>query len=49
MRDLGFYSGPIDAIFGDITRQAIQDYQADVGDPVTGYLTPNQIQALIEG
>lgn len=49
MRDLGFYNGPIDAIFGDLTRQAIKDYQSDVGDPATGYLTPGQIQALIEG
>lgn len=49
MRKLGFYKGPIDAIFGVLTRQAIKDYQADSGDEVTGYLTPKQIQSLIEG
>ncbi|KUO66032.1 MAG: hypothetical protein APF80_07075 [Alphaproteobacteria bacterium BRH_c36] len=49
LRDLGFYKGPIDAIFGDLTRQSIKDFQSDSGAAVTGYLTPVQIQALIEG
>jgi len=48
LRKLGFYNGPIDAIFGDLTRQGIRDYQADSGDDTTGYLTPKQIQFLIE-
>lgn len=48
IQKLGFYQGPIDAIFGELTRQGIKDYQADAGESVTGYLTPNQIQALIE-
>ncbi len=46
---LGFYDGPIDAVFGDLTRQGIKDYQSDTGGAATGYLTPGQIQALIEG
>ncbi len=45
----GFYKGPIDAIFGDLTRQGIRDFQSDAGAAVTGYLTPEQIQKLIEG
>jgi peptidoglycan hydrolase-like protein with peptidoglycan-binding domain len=48
LRKLGFYNGPIDAIFGDLTRQGIRDYQADSADDTTGYLTPKQIQFLIE-
>ncbi|MCH9807380.1 MAG: peptidoglycan-binding protein [Alphaproteobacteria bacterium] len=49
MKKLGFYKGPIDAIFGDLTRQGIRDYQADLGEEPTGYLTPSQIQSLVEG
>ncbi len=49
MRKLGFYNGPIDAIFGDLTRQGIREFQADSGEAATGYLTPKQIQSLIEG
>ena len=48
LRKLGVYNGPIDAIFGDLTRQGIRDYQADSADDTTGYLTPKQIQFLIE-
>ena len=48
LRKHGFYNGPIDAIFGDLTRQGIRDYQADSDDDTTGYLTPKQIQFLIE-
>ncbi|MBU1210977.1 MAG: peptidoglycan-binding protein [Alphaproteobacteria bacterium] len=49
LRDLGFYKGPIDAVFGELTRQSIKDFQSGAGDAVTGYLTPVQIQTLIEG
>jgi Putative peptidoglycan binding domain/Caspase domain len=49
LQSLGYYKGPIDAIFGVLTRQAIRDYQARLGDEVTGYLTPKQIQSLVEG
>lgn len=48
MRDLGHYNGPIDAIFGDLTRQAVRDYQGAIGQAVTGYLTPDQIRLLLE-
>ncbi len=48
MKALGFYEGPIDAIFGDLTRQGIRDYQKSAGETATGYLTPEQIQNLIE-
>lgn len=44
-RDL--YVGPIDAVFGVLTRKAITDYQASIGATATGYLTPSQLQALI--
>jgi peptidoglycan hydrolase-like protein with peptidoglycan-binding domain len=38
----------IDAIFGDLTRQAIRGYQSSLGDDQTGYLTPQQLQSLEE-
>lgn len=46
LRKLGFYNGPIDAIFGDVTRQGIRDFQSAAGEEPTGYLTPKQIQSL---
>lgn len=46
LRELGFYTGSIDAVFGDLTRQAIKDYQRSVNATMTGYLTPQQIQEL---
>ncbi|MDX2257888.1 MAG: peptidoglycan-binding protein [Hyphomicrobiaceae bacterium] len=49
LRQRDFYKGPIDAIFGDQTRQAIADYQRSQGSEATGYLTPQQLQALIGG
>lgn len=49
MRDLGFYGGPIDSIFGDLTREGIRAYQASIDEAPTGYLTPAQIQRLVEG
>lgn len=43
----GFYQGPVDAIFGDLTRTAIRDFQRQSGASETGYLTPVQFQQLI--
>jgi hypothetical protein len=45
---LEFYKGPLDAIFGDLTRQAIRDYQRSIGADSTGYLTPQQLQTLMK-
>lgn len=49
LKQRGFYKGPIDAIFGVLTRGGIREFQAATGAEVTGYLTPEQIQTLIEG
>lgn len=43
---LGFYKGPIDAIIGPLTRQAIMGFQRSSGATVTGYLTSAQFDAL---
>ena len=46
LTELGHYRGPIDAVIGALTRQAIKDYQKEVGAPDTGYLTPEQLATL---
>jgi len=47
LRDLGLYTGPIDAIMGPLTREAIMGYQKSRNAAVTGYLTPEQYEALL--
>jgi peptidoglycan hydrolase-like protein with peptidoglycan-binding domain len=44
---IGLYNGPIDSVFGPLTRQAIEDFQKNAGDQTSGYLTPRQFQALL--
>ncbi len=40
LKDLGYYSGPIDGDAGGATRRAIREYQADQGLSTTGMPTP---------
>jgi hypothetical protein len=47
LRKMGLYTGPIDSIMGPLTREAIMGYQRSKGARVTGYLTPEQYQALV--
>jgi len=47
LRDMGLYTGPIDSIMGPLTREAIMGYQRSKHAAVTGYLTPEQFQALL--
>ncbi len=47
LRDMSLYTGPIDSIMGPLTREAIMGYQRSKGAQVTGYLTPEQFQALL--
>lgn len=47
LRDMSLYTGPIDSIMGPLTREAIMGYQRNKGAHVTGYLTPEQFQALL--
>ena len=46
---LGYYGGPIDALFGGGTREAIRRYQASIGAPETGWLTAGQMDDLMAG
>lgn len=49
LTSLGFYKGPIDAIVGPLTREAIRDYQKGARQAETGYLNPSQLKDLVEG
>ncbi len=48
LRNLGFYGGLIDGIFGPQSERAISAYQESIGAAVTGVLTPSQLEALSE-
>lgn len=48
LRNLGYYRGLIDGIFGPQTAGAISAYQNFVGAKVTGVLTPIQLESLSE-
>lgn len=47
LRAMTLYTGPIDSIMGPLTREAIMGFQRGRSEPVTGYLTPEQFQALL--
>lgn len=47
LRELGLYTGPIDAIMGPLTREAIMGYQKSRSAAVTGYLTAEQFDTLL--
>jgi Putative peptidoglycan binding domain len=47
LKQMGLYTGAIDAIMGPLTREAIMGYQRSRGAAVTGYLTPEQFQAML--
>ncbi len=48
LRNMRYYRGLIDGIFGPQTARAISAYQESVGATVTGVLTPIQLEALSE-
>ncbi|MBL4805942.1 MAG: peptidoglycan-binding protein [Rhodobacteraceae bacterium] len=48
LRDLGFYSGLIDGIFGRQTARSIEAYQQSVSAEQTGVLTVSQLGEFIE-
>jgi hypothetical protein len=48
LRNIGLYRGPIDAVFGSGTREAILIFQRSRGEDPTGYLTKAQMNALLE-
>jgi peptidoglycan hydrolase-like protein with peptidoglycan-binding domain len=47
LRRLGYYRGPMDGIFGPLTRAAIQRFQRNIGAQPTGSLTADQASRLM--
>src|SRR5438874_1756823 len=46
LTQLGYYNGPVDGIFGPMTRDAVAKYQIDNQLDVTGSLSPDTLQSL---
>ena len=44
---LDYYHGPVDGIFGPLTRAAIRRFQHDIGAEITGYLTAEEASRLV--
>ena len=44
---LGYYQGPVDGIFGPLTRAATRSYQHAIGAKITGYLTAEEANRLV--
>ena len=46
LKNLGYYTGNIDGIFGPLTNQAVRNFQRDYGLQVDGIVGPQTLQAL---
>jgi peptidoglycan hydrolase-like protein with peptidoglycan-binding domain len=44
---LGYYQGPVDGIFGPLTRTSIRRFQQDIGTKPTGSLTADEANRLV--
>ena len=47
LRHLDYYTGPVDGIFGPLTRAAIRRFQREIGADTTGYLTAEEANRLV--
>jgi peptidoglycan hydrolase-like protein with peptidoglycan-binding domain len=48
MTDLGYYSGPIDGVYGDETTAGVEAMQEDLGVTVDGIYGPETHEALLD-
>jgi peptidoglycan hydrolase-like protein with peptidoglycan-binding domain len=46
LTQLGYYSGPIDGIFGPLVRDAVAKYQIATHQDVTGSLSPETLRSF---
>ena len=49
LHGLGYYNGPIDGIFGPLTRTSIRRFQDSIGEKETGLLTAAEAGRLVSG
>ena len=49
LHGLGYYNGPVDGIFGPLTRASIRRFQDSIGEKETGRLTAAQAGSLVSG
>jgi peptidoglycan hydrolase-like protein with peptidoglycan-binding domain len=47
LRRLDYYKGPVDGIFGTLTRAAIRRFQHEIGAETTGHLTEDEANRLV--
>jgi peptidoglycan hydrolase-like protein with peptidoglycan-binding domain len=47
LRRLDYYNGPVDGIFGPLTRAAIRRFQHEIGADVTGRATAEEANRLV--
>ena len=49
LHGLGYYNGPVDGIFGPLTRASIRRFQDSIGEEETGRLTAAEAGRLVGG
>jgi peptidoglycan hydrolase-like protein with peptidoglycan-binding domain len=49
LHGLGYYNGPVDGIFGPLTRASIRRFQDRIGEKETGLLTAAEAGRLVSG
>jgi peptidoglycan hydrolase-like protein with peptidoglycan-binding domain len=49
LHGLGYYDGPVDGIFGPLTRASIRRFQVSIGEEETGRLTAAEVGRLVSG
>jgi peptidoglycan hydrolase-like protein with peptidoglycan-binding domain len=49
LRRLDYYKGPVEGVFGPLTRAAIRRFQHDIKADTTGHLTAEEANRLING
>ena len=49
LHGLGYYTGPVDGIFGPLTRASIRRFQDSIGEKETGLLTAAEAGRLVSG
>jgi peptidoglycan hydrolase-like protein with peptidoglycan-binding domain len=49
LRRLDYYKGPVDGVFGPLTRAAIRRFQHEIKAGTTGHLTAEEANRLVTG